>query len=140
MELELAEIIKNISVMTSDDERFRYLYELGLMLGPMPKEVYLPENRVHGCSSQAWLQTLVGHDESGSPVLMFRGDSDAHIVRGLLAILFKFYSGHSAVEVIQMDPSSIFKAIGFESHINSQRGNGLRSLILRIRRDAQELL
>jgi cysteine desulfuration protein SufE len=138
--MELPEILRNFSEMTSDDERFRYLYELGLMLGPMPKEVYEPQNRVHGCTSQVWLETLIDKDKSGPPVLIYRGDSDAHIVRGLLAILLELFSGRTATEIIQIDPSPVFEAIGFEDLINSQRGNGLRALISRIKNDARDAL
>ena len=136
--MDLDEIFQNLANFENDDDRFRFLYELGLMLGPMRRELYCEENRVHGCSSQVWLQTFLSHD-GGSPVLSFRGDSDSHIVRGLLTIVIGVYSGRRATEILELDPAPIFQAIGLGNQIASQRANGIRALISRIQKDARDL-
>jgi cysteine desulfuration protein SufE len=138
--MSLNQILSNFSVMTSDEDRFRYLHELGLMLGPMPKEIYAPRYKIHGCSAQVWLQTLISSYDDGAPVLTFRGDSDSHVVRGLLAIVMELYSGQRAEEIIKIDASPIFDAVGLGGQLNSQRANGLRALLSRIKNDARDAL
>lgn len=138
--MSLDDIFLNFSAMTNDEDRFRYLYELGLMLGPMPKEVYEPRYKIHGCSAQVWLQTLISCREDGAAVLTFRGDSDSHVVRGLLAIALELYSGQLAEEIIRIDASPIFDAVGLGGQLNAQRANGLRALISRIKDDARDAL
>ena len=118
------------------DDRYRYLIQLGLKLGPMPRDAYVEENRVRGCSNDVWLQTTVRADAGGSPRLYFRGDSDAHIVRGLLAIVLDLYSGHSPEEILKIDASPLFDALGLSKELGSNRANGLRALVTRIKSDA----
>lgn len=118
------------------DDRYRYLIQLGLKLGPMPRDGYVDSNRVHGCSSNVWLQTIVNADADGGPRLSFRADSDAHIVRGLLAIVLDIYSDHTADEILAIDPSLLFSALGLSKELGSNRANGLRALVTRIKNDA----
>lgn len=118
------------------DDRYRYLIQLGLKLGPMPRDAYVDSNRVHGCSNNVWLQTIVRADADGGPRLSFRADSDAHIVRGLLAIVLDIYSDHTADEILAIDPSLLFSALGLSKELGSNRANGLRALVTRIKNDA----
>ncbi|GLI94909.1 SufE family protein [Methylocystis echinoides] len=118
------------------DDRYRYLIQLGLKLGPMPRDAYVDSNRVHGCSNNVWLQTIVSADADGSPRLSFRADSDAHIVRGHLAIVLDIYSDHTADEILASDPSLLFSALGLSKELGSNRANGLRARVTRIKNDA----
>jgi cysteine desulfuration protein SufE len=118
------------------DDRYRYLIQLGLKLGPMPRDAYIDSNRVHGCSNNVWLVTIVSADADGGPRLSFRADSDAHIVRGLLAIVLDIYSDHTADEILAIDSSPLFSALGLSKELGSNRANGLRALITRIKSDA----
>ncbi len=93
---DIDEIIGNFTVLDDWDDRYRYLIELGRELPPLPEAVHSDANKVQGCASQVWLDTTVRPNGTGGPVLTFAGDSDAHIVRGLIAILFAIYSGKSA--------------------------------------------
>ena len=90
------EIIENFELMEEWDDRYRYLIELGRALPPLPEAARNDANKVRGCASQVWLATSVKPNGSDGPVLAFDGDSDAHIVRGLIAILFALYSGKGA--------------------------------------------
>ncbi len=92
----VAEIIENFELMEEWDDRYRYLIELGRALPPLPEAARNDANKVRGCASQVWLSTSVKPNGSDGPVLAFDGDSDAHIVRGLIAILFALYSGKGA--------------------------------------------
>jgi cysteine desulfuration protein SufE len=138
--MSLARILENFAELENDDNRFRYLFQLGISLGPMPKDVYEPQHKVHGCSNQVWLLTRVERDEAGEPVLIFLGDSDAQIVRGLLAIVFELYSSRPAAKILEIDPQPVFAAIGLGGQLSSQRANGLRALISRITNDARDAL
>ena len=92
-----------------------------------------------GCASQVWLESFVERP-NGEPVLRFRGDSDAHIVRGLIAVLITLLSGRPAPEIIETDPQATFGALGFAEHLTPQRSNGFRSMVDRMKRDAHEAL
>jgi len=95
---------------------------------------------VQGCASQVWLATSVAPDGSGGPVLTFSGDSDAHIVRGLIAILFAVYSGKHAGDILATDAIALFERLGLREHLTPQRSNGFRSMVERIRSDARTAL
>jgi cysteine desulfuration protein SufE len=105
----------------------------------MPEAEHSAKNKVQGCVSQVWLQKLVNRD-GGAPVLKYRGDSDAHIVRGLVAIVLALYSGRTPQEVLATDAISVFDEFGFRDHLTPQRSNGLRSMVERIKTDAKEAL
>ena len=93
---DIDDIIGNFSVLDDWDDRYRYLIELGRELPPLAEGAHNDANKVQGCASQVWLDTTVRSNGAGGPILTFAGDSDAHIVRGLIAILFAVYSGKSA--------------------------------------------
>ena len=106
----------------------------------MPEDAHNDANKVRGCASQVWLQTEIVPGPDGEPVLKFLGDSDAHIVRGLVALTLTFFSGRPAREIVKADALALFKQLGFEQHLTPQRSNGLRSMVDRIKNDAARAL
>jgi cysteine desulfuration protein SufE len=136
----IEDIIGNFSVLDDWDDRYRYLIELGRGLPPLPDAAHNAANKVQGCASQVWLDTTVRPNGAGGPVLIFEGDSDAHIVRGLIAILFAIYSGKSAGDILATDAIKLFEGMGLRGHLTPQRSNGFRSMVERIRSDARDAL
>ncbi|MCX7314296.1 MAG: SufE family protein [Alphaproteobacteria bacterium] len=130
------EIVENFEMMEEWDDRYRYLIELGRALPPLPDDARNEANKVRGCASQVWLSTSVNPNGSTGPVLSFVGDSDAHIVRGLIAVLFSLYSGKAAKEILATDATALFEKLGLRDHLTPQRSNGFRSMVDRIHRDA----
>ena len=137
---DLEDIIGNFSVLDDWDDRYRYLIELGRELPPLPQAAHNDANKVQGCASQVWLDTTVRPNGAAGPVLIFEGDSDAHIVRGLIAILFAVYSGKSARDILSTDAVKLFEDMGLREHLTPQRSNGFRSMVERIRSDARTAL
>ncbi len=137
---EIEEIIDNFAVLDDWDDRYRYLIELGRELPPLAEAAHSDANKVQGCASQVWLDTQVHRDGSSGPVLTFAGDSDAHIVRGLIAILFAIFSGKPARDILAADAVALFERLGLRDHLTPQRSNGFRSMVERIRADAREAL
>jgi cysteine desulfuration protein SufE len=134
------EIVDNFTLLDEWDDRYRYVIELGRSLPPLADSAHIDANKVQGCASQVWLLTHVKPDGAGGPILSFEGDSDAHIVRGLVAILFALYSGKSAREILATDALALFDRIGLRENLTPQRSNGLRSMVERIRREANAAL
>jgi cysteine desulfuration protein SufE len=132
---KIDEIVSNFELLDDWEERYRYLIELGRLMEPLPEEAHNDVNKVQGCASQVWLQTDLDFG-NGKPVLHLRGDSDAHIVRGLVALLISLYSGKTASEALSTDALALFKELGLSEHLTPQRSNGVRSMVERIRRDA----
>ena len=137
---DIDEIIDNFSLLDEWDDRYRYLIELGRALPPLAAEAHNEANKVRGCASQVWLDTSVRPNGAGGPVLTFVGDSDAHIVRGLIAILFAMYSGRSAKDILASDAVALFEKLGLREHLTPQRSNGFRSMVDRIHSDARSAL
>jgi cysteine desulfuration protein SufE len=137
---DIDEIIDNFSLLDEWDDRYRYLIELGRELPPLAPEAHSDANKVQGCASQVWLDTSVRPNGTGGPVLSFEGDSDAHIVRGLIAILFAMYSGRNAKDILAADAVALFEKLGLREHLTPQRSNGFRSMVERIRSDARVAL
>lgn len=137
MAATLDEIRENFSLLDDWEDRYRYVIELGKELEPLAEEDHGDDNKVRGCVSQVWLKPSLSGDPS-DPVLTFRGDSDALIVRGLVAILHATYSGKRASEVLAIDPEAIFNELNLREHLTPQRSNGLRSMVERLRRIAEE--
>jgi cysteine desulfuration protein SufE len=106
----------------------------------MPDDQHSTANKVNGCASQVWLSKQLDRSGSGEPRLNYRGDSDAHIVRGLVAIVLSLYSGRTPQEILATDAISVFDEFGFRDHLTPQRSNGLRSMVERIKTDAKEAL
>ena len=134
------DIIENFALLDDWDDRYRYVIELGRMLEPLPQELRTDTNKVQGCASQVWLGTSVEPNGAAGPTLSFVGDSDAHIVRGLIAILFALYSGKSARDILDADAVALFEKLGLREHLTPQRSNGFRSMVERIKRDAEAAL
>ena len=129
-------IIEDFDLIDDWEERYRYVIELGRALPALDEAARTEENRVRGCASQVWLETHVDKAASGEPTLSFRADSDAHIVRGLIAILLTLYSGKRASEILATDAGETLKRLGLNEHLTPQRSNGVRAMVERIRRDA----
>ena len=138
--MAIDEILDNFAVLDDWDDRYRYVIELGRSLAPLPDSARNDINKVQGCASQVWLQTRIEPNGKAGPVLSFVGDSDAHIVRGLIAILFALYSGKPAKDILSTDAIAVFDQLGLREHLTPQRSNGLRSMVDRIRSDARAAL
>ncbi|WP_454630206.1 SufE family protein [Bradyrhizobium cenepequi] len=138
--MTIEEIRDNFSLLDEWDDRYRYVIELGRTLAPMSEEEHSTANKVQGCASQVWLSRKIDRAGNGEPRLHYLGDSDAHIVRGLIAILLTLYSDRTPKEILATDAAAIFDEFGFREHLTPQRSNGLRSMIERIRSDARETL
>jgi cysteine desulfuration protein SufE len=138
--MTIDEIIENFSFLDDWDDRYRYVIELGRALAPLPEAARTSANKVQGCASQVWLASEVRPDGADGPVLSLVGDSDAHIVRGLIAILFALYSGKPAREILSTDAIALFDRLGLREHLTPQRSNGFRSMVERIRADARSAL
>jgi cysteine desulfuration protein SufE len=134
---DIDEITENFALLDDWDDRYRYVIELGRALPPLPDAARTDVNKVQGCASQVWLQTTVRPDGEGGPVLSFLGDSDAHIVKGLIAILFALYSGKHAKEILALDALGLFDQLALREHLTPQRSNGFRSMVERIRAEAR---
>ncbi|NTJ41653.1 SufE family protein [Agrobacterium larrymoorei] len=133
----LDKIMDDFSFLDDWEDRYRYVIELGKELPDLADDKKTPENKVQGCASQVW---VVSHsDGADDPVLTFEGDSDAHIVRGLVAIVLATYSGKKASEIAALNAIDVFGKIGLVEHLSSQRANGLRSMVNRIREEARLL-
>src|ERR1700735_2364965 len=137
---DIEEIIDNFAGLDHWDDRYRYLIELGRELAPLPEAAHSEANKVQGCASQVWLDTSVRPAGADGPVLIFEGDSDAHIVRGLIAILFAIFSGKPARDILATDALALFERMGLKEHLTPQRSNGFRSMVERIRADARGAL
>jgi cysteine desulfuration protein SufE len=139
-DMTIEEIIENFSLLEDWDDRYRYVIELGRGLAPLAGREHSEANKVQGCASQVWLATSVARNGTNGPVLTFSGDSDAHIVRGLIAILFVVYSGKHAEDILSTDAIALFERLGLREHLTPQRSNGFRSMVERIKSDAQAAL
>ena len=138
--MTIEEIIDNFALLDDWDDRYRYVIELGRSLDPLPDQARSDANKVQGCASQVWLDTRIEPNGQAGPVLTFRGDSDAHIVRGLIAILFALYSDKPARNILATDAVALFEKLGLREHLTPQRSNGFRAMVERIRADARAAL
>jgi cysteine desulfuration protein SufE len=129
------EILTDFELLEDWEDRYRYVIELGRKLEPLPESERNAENKVEGCVSQVWLSTTV--DRDGTPRLTFIGDSDAHIVRGLIAVLFAIYSGKTADEILDIDATQTLGQLHLKEHLTPQRSNGLMAMVKRIQSDAK---
>jgi cysteine desulfuration protein SufE len=122
------------------EDRYRYILELGRTLEPLSEAAHNDANKVRGCVSQVWLELGRARNSADEPVLRYRGDSDSHLVRGLIAIALALYSDRTAREILSSDASAFFRELGLEQHLTPQRSNGVRAMIERIRTDAAAAL
>jgi cysteine desulfuration protein SufE len=135
--MSLDEIIENFSYLDDWEDRYRYVIELGRTLEPIDETARTDANKVLGCASQVWLETKVARNGQGDPILSFRADSDAHIVRGLIALILALYSGKTSKDILATDAEALFDKLGLSAHLTRQRTNGTRSMVERIKRDAR---
>jgi cysteine desulfuration protein SufE len=120
------------------EDRYRYVIELGHELEPLSEDAHNDVNRVRGCVSQVWLEKGLGKNAEGETIFHYRGDSDSHLVRGLIAIAIALYSDETPKHILETDALATFRALGLEQHLTPQRSNGVRAMIERIRKDAAE--
>ncbi len=133
------DIAENLTFLDDWEDRYRYLIELGQALPKLDESERSSENKVNGCVSQVWLVAEPA-DQNGAPGLRFRGESDAMIVQGLVAVLLALYSDRSANEIAQTDAIALFDELGLREHLTTQRSNGLVAMVNRIRGEAKALL
>ncbi len=136
--MNIDEIIENFEFLDDWEDRYKYLIELGDGLKPFPAEAQIPANKVQGCVSQVWI--IHSADGGNDPVLNFRGTSDAHIVRGLIAVTLAIFSGKTASEITRTDEQAYFNKLNLTEHITPQRSNGLRAMVTRIKETAAAAL
>ena len=132
IDAELEELEAEFELLGDWEERYRHVIDLGRALAPLSDEERSDLNKVRGCASQVWLVT----ERAADGRLSFRGDSDAHIVRGLIAILLRLYSGRTPQEILAFDAKAGLAKLGLSGALSTQRSNGLFSMIERVRRDA----
>ena len=133
---ELDALAEEFGSLDDWEDRYRYIIDLGKDLEPLSDEEHADANKVRGCASQVWLVTEPGPDGT----LHFRGDSDAHIVRGLIAILLRLYADRRPEEVLAFDAQAAYDRLGLGGALTAQRSNGLFSMVQRIRKDAEAAL
>lgn len=132
-----AEITENLSFLDDWEDRYRYLIELGQMLPPLPEAQRIDDNKIIGCVSQVWLVASASADQPKH--IHFAGDSDAMIVKGLVAVLLALYSGRPAAEIAATDALAALDDLGLREHLTAQRSNGLAAMIKRMRAEAEAL-
>ena len=132
---DLEELSQEFDLLGDWEERYRYVIDLGRELAPLTDAERNDANKVRGCASQVWLVT----EPQADGTVAFRGDSDAHIVRGLIAVLLRLFSGKQAKDILASDAKAAFDKLGLSGHLSAQRSNGLASMVGRVRRDAEAL-
>lgn len=135
IDAELAALAEDFDLIGDWEEQIQYVIELGRDLAPLSEAEHSDANKVRGCASQVWLVT-----GTSDGLMNFRGDSDAHIVRGLIAILLRLYSGRTPADILAFDAKAAFKRLGLDGTLSTQRSNGLASMIERIRKDAAGII
>lgn len=136
----IEQIEENFAVLDEWEDRYKYIIELGRELPEFDEHFRTSANKVQGCASQVWLQSFVANGEEAQPKLSFMGDSDALIVRGLIAIAFALFSNRTAQKILAIDASKELEQLQLTEHLSPQRSNGFLSLITRIKSDAKRAL
>jgi cysteine desulfuration protein SufE len=126
------QIADDFAILDDWEDRYRFLIELGRDMPPLPDAARVPENKVQGCASQVWLDIAVDRS-AADPVVSFVGDSDSHLVRGLIAIVVAVYSGKPASQILATHIGGTLQRLGLKEHLTPQRSNGLHSMVSRIR-------
>jgi cysteine desulfuration protein SufE len=138
--MSIADIRSDFALLDDWEDRYRYVIELGRSLPPLPEALRTEANKVRGCASQVWLASTTSPGSGGKgPTLSFQADSDAHIVRGLIAILFALYQDRTPAEILKTDAHALFDELGLGENLTQQRSNGFFSMVQRIRSDAEAL-
>ena len=135
----IATLKEDFSIIDEWEDRYRYVIELGRALPALAEAERTPGNKVQGCASQVW---IASHEEKigREARLSFTGDSDALIVKGLIAIIFRLFSGKPASEILATDAGSLLDELGLREHLTPQRSNGVASMVKRIKSDAKAAL
>jgi cysteine desulfuration protein SufE len=133
------ELKQDFALLDEWEDRYRYVIELGRTVGNLDEKERTPENKVQGCASQVWIASHVDK-RGGEPIVTYTGDSDALIVKGLIAIVFMLFSGRPAREIVTTDAGSLLDELDLREHLTPQRSNGVASMIARIKRDARAAL
>jgi cysteine desulfuration protein SufE len=131
---ELAEMADEFELLGDWEERYRHLIDLGRTLAPLTEDERSEPNRVRGCASQVW---VVREPETAGR-MAWRGDSDAHLVRGLIAVVLRLFNARTRTEILAFDIRAGLARLGLTEALSTQRSNGLMSMIDRIRRDASD--
>ena len=131
MNTDLNTILSDFEFLDEWEDRYKYVIDLGRQMPVFPDDARTEENKVRGCASQVWLLSQLKDDH-----LEILGDSDALIVRGLIAILLAVYSGKSPQDILDTDIDGIFATLGLQDHLTQQRSNGFASMVARIQADA----
>lgn len=131
---DVTELIEDFEFLDGWEERYMHVIDLGKAMDPLPEAERTEANKVRGCASQVWLTSERGDDGH----LVFRGASDAHIVSGLVAIATQIFSRKPDAAIRDLDAEAVFDALGLSEHLSSQRANGLRSMVERIKREARQ--
>jgi len=134
------DIAENLSFLDDWEDRYRYIIELGQTLPKLDPSERVPANKVNGCVSQVWLVSDKAEAPDGRPALTYRGESDAMIVQGLVAVLLALYSGRPIEEIAKTDAIALFDELGLREHLTTQRSNGLVAMVNRIRTEAAAAL
>ena len=132
-----ADIVADFDFLEEWDDRYKYLIDLGRTLPPYPETLRDDAHKVRGCASQVWFAPAV-EAKNGRKILKFQGDSDAHIVKGLVALLFALYADKSPEEALAVDARAALAPLDLDNHLTPQRSNGLASMVKRIREIAGE--
>lgn len=133
------DLLADFELLDDWEDRYRHVIDLGRDLPPFDDAARTPENKVRGCASQVWITSDV-QGPSSDPVLHFSGDSDALIVKGLIAIAFMLYSDKPASAILKTDAAAVLGQLGLSDHLTPQRSNGFASMITRIKTDAAAAL
>jgi len=131
------DIISDFDVVDDWEDRYRYIIELGKKMPPLPEVYRTDATKVRGCASQVWIHTQSAADDRDKTRLTFIGDSDAIIVRGLIAVLLALYTDKTPADILAVDAKGVLAKLGLDSNLSQQRSNGLNAMIERIRADAQ---
>jgi len=131
---DIQDMIDDFAFLSNWEERYMHVIDLGKALPALSEAEKIDENKVKGCVSQVWLISETNGEDD--PILTFRGDSDAHIVKGLVAVTLQIFSGRKASEIQDLDASAILKELDLEEHLSPQRSNGLKAMIGRIKTEA----
>ena len=135
--MTIENIISDFEFLDDWEDKYRYVIELGREMEKLQPEEKTDAAKVRGCASQVWLvPSEVTTDDSSDARLSFRGESDALIVQGLIAILLKVYNERTPADILDVDALSTFNQLGLSEHLTPQRSNGLKSMIERIRHEA----
>ncbi|MFZ2029329.1 MAG: SufE family protein [Vitreimonas sp.] len=131
----IQEIADEFALLPDWEERISYVIELGRSLAPLTDAERNEASRVRGCASQVWLVSDARLEEPEK--LHFRGDSDAHLVRGEVALLLRIFSGRTPTEILSVEPRAVFDRLGLKDALTTQRSNGLLSMMARIQQAAK---